>query len=459
MNKFNKYEDVLNWLYRLKRFGMTKGVDNLKILAEEFKNIHDELKVILVTGSGGKGSTVAILSKILEKSNYKVGTFTKPHLHRYTERISINSQEISREDLIEIANRIYNKIEEIRTRREYYPTFFEVTSMISILYFYERNVDLCIYEVGIGGRYDATNILNPLISCITRVYLEHTNILGNTVEDIAWNKVGIARENRFLITGESDNRALRIIKDECSKIDCEVLTVGKEKNKDIIYETVISNLNENKFNYFGLLNEYNNLELNLKGDHQQLNCSIAIACCEILKILGYNINEGAIREALKDVKWAGRMEIFNYGNTSIILDAAKDPYAMNTLVNFLIRNGLKDVIVVISISSDKDYKNMLSELLRLSNTFILSKHKVMERAILPEKLKEALLAMKNDTKIYVINDIKEAVKKALEISNKEKPILVTGSVFTVAEAREFLKNEESDSINLADPHTLIDSSP
>jgi dihydrofolate synthase/folylpolyglutamate synthase len=454
MARFNKYEEFLSWLYNLKRFGMTKGIDNIKVLAEAFQNIHNELKAILITGSGGKGSTVAMLSKILEKSNYKVGTFTKPHLHRYTERISINSKEINEEELIEIANKVYNKIEEIKMKREYYPTFFEVTTMISMLYFYEKNVDICVYEIGIGGRYDAVNILDPMVSCLTRVYLEHTDILGNTVEEIAWNKVGIARNDRFLITGENDERCLRVINDECSKINCAVLRVGKEKFNDIIYEPIVSNLRENKFNYIGLFNEYRNLEVSLKGEHQQLNSSIAIACCEILNNLGYKIPEGAIREALKEVKWPGRFEIFNNDGFLVILDAAKDPYAMNTLVEFLIKNDLKDLIVVISISNDKDYKNMLFELAKVSNNFVLTKHKVMERAIQPEKLKDALEMIKKDVRCYIVNDVKKATKFAFELSKKEKPILITGSVFTVAEAREMFVNERTDPLFVSDPRFL-----
>jgi dihydrofolate synthase/folylpolyglutamate synthase len=454
MARFNKYEEFLSWLYNLKRFGMTKGIDNIKVLAEAFQNIHNELKAILVTGSGGKGSTVAMLSKILEKSNYKVGTFTKPHLHRYTERISINSKEINEEELIEIANKVYNKIEEIKMKREYYPTFFEVTTMISMLYFYEKNVDICVYEIGIGGRYDAVNILDPIVSCLTRVYLEHTDILGNTVEEIAWNKVGIARNDRFLITGENDERCLRVINDECSKINCAVLRVGKEKFNDIIYEPIVSNLKENKFNYFGLFDEYRNLEVSLKGEHQQLNSSIAIACCEILNNLGYKIPEGAIREALKEVKWPGRFEIFNNDGFLVILDAAKDPCAMNTLVEFLIKNDLKDLIVVMSISNDKDYKNMLFELLKVSNNFVLTKHKVMERAIQPEKLKDALEIIKKDVRCYIVNDVKKATKFAFELSKKEKPILITGSVFTVAEAREMFVNERTDPLFVSDPRFI-----
>jgi dihydrofolate synthase/folylpolyglutamate synthase len=454
MARFNKYEEFLSWLYNLKRFGMTKGIDNIKVLAEAFQNIHNELKAILVTGSGGKGSTVAMLSKILEKSNYKVGTFIKPHLHRYTERISINSKEINEEELIEIANKVYNKIEEIKMKREYYPTFFEVTTMISMLYFYEKNVDICVYEIGIGGRYDAVNILDPMVSCLTRVYLEHTDILGNTVEEIAWNKVGIARNDRFLVTGENDERCLRVINDECSKINCAVLRVGKEKFNDIIYEPIVSNLKENKFNYFGLFDEYRNLEVSLKGEHQQLNSSIAIACCEILNNLGYKIPEGAIREALKEVKWPGRFEIFNNDGFLVILDAAKDPYAMNTLVEFLIKNDLKDLIVVISISNDKDYKNMSFELAKVSNNFVLTKHKVMERAIQPEKLKDVLEMIKKDVRCYIVNDVKKATKFAFELSKKEKPILITGSVFTVAEAREMFVNERTDPLFVSDPRFI-----
>jgi dihydrofolate synthase/folylpolyglutamate synthase len=257
-----------------------------------------------------------------------------------------------------------------------------------------------------------------------------------------------------LITGENDERCLRLINDECSKINCAVLRVGKEKFNDIVYEPIVSNLRENKFNYIGLFNEYRNLEVSLKGENQQLNSSIAITCCEILNILGYKISESAIREALKEVRWPGRFEIFNKDGFLVILDAAKDPYAMNTLVEFLIKNDLKDLIVVVSISNDKDYKNMLFELAKVSNVFVLTKHKVMERAISPEELREALMMIKKDIRTYVINDVKEATKFAFQLSKKEKPILITGSVFTVAEAREVFVDEKTDPLFISDPRFI-----
>jgi len=449
MNKFNTYEEFLIWLYNLKRFGMSYSIDNIRKLLEYLGNPHEKLKVVLVTGSGGKGSTTAMISSILENAGYKVGRFIKPHLHRYTERISINSKEISKDRLVEIANYVYKKVEELKLRNEYYPTFFEITTTISILYFIEENVDICVYEVGIGGRYDATNVLNPLVSCITRVYLEHTNILGNTIQEIAWNKVGIARKNGYLINGEENTEALKVIREETEKLNCKLYNVTDiGSNSEIKFKKIKSNLKENLLDYFGLNYNLKNLSISLKGDYQLRNAAVAIGCCEILERIGYNIKENSIIKGLEKVVWPGRLEILNKSNNEIILDCAKDPEAINKLVNFLEENGINEVTCCISISNDKDYKNMLRNLLKIGKLFILSKHKVMKRAIDNVILKDYLKDVNPNINCILIDDVKEAVKLGMDLN---KRLLVTGSVFTVAEARAYLLNEEEDKLPVSDP--------
>jgi len=445
MARFKNYAEFLNWLYNLKRFGMSYGVDNIRKLLKLLGDPHEKINCVLITGSGGKGSVTYLLSKLLEAHGYKTGRFMKPHLHRYTERIAINSKEISKERLLELANLLYDKIQ----NSDYHPTFFEFTTALSMLYFIEENVDICVYEVGIGGRYDATNVLNPCISAITTVYLEHTNILGDTYEEIAWNKVGIARKDAYLVLGKIIENATKVVEKECSSIGCELIKVSDEKNADVRFEKLKSDLISNVFNYYGLNSELKELESSLLGYHQFNNCSIALCMFELLHMLGYDFKESLIRETLKRIHFPGRLEIINDKNNTIILDCAKDPFAIQSLSDFLKDNFKEKFVVIMSISSDKDYKSMIKNISEITEKFIFCEHKVMSRAINNELLKKAVDDLGLKIPSILIKDVKEAVKFAL--TNYNDPILITGSVFTVAEAREILLNEEVDDLSVSDP--------
>lgn len=446
--KFASYTDFLNWLYNLKRFGMSYGVENIKKLLSLIGNPEEKINCVLITGSGGKGSTVSLISEILQRHGLKTGKFIKPHLHRYTERISINSEEISKERVLEIANFIIKKIE----ASDYHPTFFEFTTALSMLYFIEEGCDICVYEVGIGGRYDATNVLNPAVSALTTVYLEHTNILGNTLEEIAWNKVGIARKDRPFVLGYSGERVQRVVEEEMRKIGSVLITCSEMNGFDVRYEILKSDMKGNLFNYYGLDVELKDLYTPMLGFNIPKNFSVALAVIELLDMLGYDFNEEKIRRCLEEIKIKGRLEIFNHENKTIILDCAKDPTAMNSLADFLEKNFEDKFNVIISISSDKDYKSMLNSISKIAKSMIFSEHKVMSRAIKSRILNEYFLELNKGIPCYMIPDVKRALLFALE--NLEGPILVTGSVFTVAEAREALVNEEKDEIEVSDPLEL-----
>src|SRR5579885_1419007 len=398
MAVFKSYPAFLNWLYNLKRFGMSYGVDNIKGLLKLIGNPQERINCVLITGSGGKGSVTYLVSKILENEGYKVGRFWKPHLHRYTERICVNSKEIEKERLLDLANYVYSKME----NSDYHPTFFEFTTALSMLYFLEENCDMCVYEVGIGGRYDATNVLNPCISAITAVYLEHTNILGNTVEQIAWNKAGIARKDAYLVLGETSENAAKVVHEECEKVGSTLLRVGSDRGFDIRYEKIKSDLSSNVFNYHGLIYDFEGLETSLLGYHQFSNCSVAIAMIELLDMLGYDFREKIIRRTLSEAKINGRLEIVKRNNM-IILDCAKDPFVMKAICEFLKDNFNQEFVVILSISSDKDCKSMIRNISDIANTFIFTEHKVMNRAFKKEQLAMALKELNLKIPYYLID--------------------------------------------------------
>ena len=208
-----RYKDALRKLEKLAVFGMKPGLDRIRALLALLDDPHKNLKVILVGGTNGKGSVCAYLSSILAKADYKVGFYTSPHLIDYTERIKINNKDITRGEFSRLFETVYKASRKMKDR----PTVFEILTAMAILRFKQKRVDLAVVEVGLGGTYDATNILDPILSVITNVELDHTDVLGKSLAKIAKDKAGIVRPNSYLVTGDDKSAVLKILKQACQK--------------------------------------------------------------------------------------------------------------------------------------------------------------------------------------------------------------------------------------------------
>ena len=400
------YQDVTDYIYNLQRFGIKLGLTNITHLLELIGNPQKNYKTILVGGTSGKGSTVAMISSILQEAGFRVGTFTSPHLSSFTERIIVNKKRIPEKDVVRIINEIKPAMDEMeKDPRFQHPTFFEVTTALAFKYFSEQKVDFAVLEVGMGGRLDATNVVDSLVSVITNVYLEHTKYLGNTVKKIAREKAGIIKNNGMLITSTEDDEVFSLFKKICEEKNSRIFRVrGKIKYK-----------------------------IPLLGDHQLWNASAAVGAIESLKFHDITIPEGAIKNGLKNVKWPGRLEIIQR-KPLVVLDCAKDPVAMRKLKEALANFKYDKLILVISISSDKDIQSMMNEIVPISDFVLITKHKVMGRGTDPKIL--AKKVKKHSKDFMIIEDVKDAVKKGLSLSGNKDMMLVTGSLFTVGEARE-----------------------
>ncbi|MCK5283708.1 MAG: bifunctional folylpolyglutamate synthase/dihydrofolate synthase [Nanoarchaeota archaeon] len=378
----------LEWLYSLGPRSVL-GLDKIKQLLEKLNNPQDKLKCIHVTGTNGKGSVCAILSSILTKAGYKVGMYTSPHLKRFTERFQINGKEIQEERL----NQLIEKVKPYHTDQ----TFFEITTAIAFLYFAEENVDFLVLEVGLGGRLDATNVITPLLSIITNISLEHTQILGETEEKIAYEKAGIIKKAVPTIT-LAKGSALKVIK-----------KIAKENNSKLFSPKIKKNLS-----------------LNLKGEFQIENASIALKAVELLK--DRKITKESIKKGLNNINWPGRFEFIE---DNILVDCAHNPDATKALKNEIkkIRKKYAKVISVVGILNDKDKKAMVRDISSFSDYLIFTKPKI-ERASNPGEL-----SLFTNQRKEIIPDVNHALKKAKKIANKEDLILVTGSIYTVGEVK------------------------
>jgi len=312
-----------------------------------------------------------------------------------------------------------------------HPTYFEVLTALAFQHFREEGVDFAVVEVGMGGVLDATNILSSLVSVITNVSLEHTRWLGGTVLEIAEKKAGIIKPGSVLITATKDDTVYALLKKICSGRNARAFRVGA----DITYEREASSLEGQRFMVKGIRSRYE-LFIPLLGEHQLVNASTAVGAVEALAFHGITVSEEAIAEGLRAVRWPGRLEVVQR-NPFIVLDGAKDLEAARAAVEAVRREFTYGrLIVVVSISSDKDIGAMMERFAEIADYFIATSHRVAGRAVDPGRLVSEANRMSKPSEIA--GSVVDAINRAKEIARPEDLILIIGSVFLAGQAREVL---------------------
>jgi len=427
-------QEIEEYLYALKRKGPKLGLERMQALLEALGNPQDAFGSVLIGGTNGKGSTSAIMESILRSAGYRTGLYTSPHLQVLNERIAIDNRQISDDELMGICIEIKGVIEKRQKMDRSFeaPTFFELITAAAFLHFKKKGVDMAVVEVGLGGRLDATNTLAPLVSIITNISLEHTEILGDAIAKIAAEKAGIIKDGGFLITGSQDKEALDVFRKVCGERDSRMMRVGKEIT--VKRKPLDGGLPKQQFSVTIPDTSYDDLEMRLLGEHQLLNAGCACGAVYALRTQGITISDDALRAGLLNAIWPGRMEIVQE-NPMVMLDCAKDAAAARCL-RIALQEMLsqKPVILVVSISADKSVDKMLEEVVPIADTVIATAHNVMGRAAAPEDL--ARMISRLGKPVIIIRDVKEAVAKARDLAGLRGAVIVTGSVFTVGEARE-----------------------
>jgi dihydrofolate synthase/folylpolyglutamate synthase len=423
------YDGVTEYIFNLKRFGIKLGLERVQSMLNRLNNPEKRLKYVHIGGTNGKGSTTAMVSSVLTSAGYRVGVFTSPHLSDFTERITISGRRISKRDVVRLFEELVPVARAVEIEYGSAPTFFEFITVLAIEYFAESKVDIAVMEVGLGGRLDSTNVIQPLVAVITNIGLENMDILGDTREKIALEKAGIIKPHCPLITA-ADPAVYDIFHDVCRKRNSPIYRVGSEIN----VKGTSTNESYQIFNISGFGIEYDAVDCKLIGEHQLSNIGCAFGVVAILNQNGFVIDERAFREGLKSVEWPGRLEIVQ-NNPKIVLDCAKDPLAMEALRNSLIKIFKYDrLILVLSISSDKNTSLMLDNILPISDLVIATKHNVRGRAMDPKELAKKVKTY--NKKVLVEENINDAINIAIRNSTPNSLICVTGSVFLVGEARE-----------------------
>ena len=428
------YTEALNWLYNVNRFGPNRTLVPTRHLLYLMGRPEKKYKIIHIGGTNGKGSTSAYTSSILKEAGYRVGLFTSPHLEEFTERIKINGKDIPQEEVARILTNVRPFFEKMLTYEEPMPLrFFDIVTALAFQNFADKKVDFAVVEVGLGGRLDATNVVDPLASIITNIGYEHTNILGETLEEIAREKAGIIKPGRPIITATQNPSVLKVFKDKSKYAGSTLFHVGEDTN----FKKIKGNMKGQRFNYKGLFTAIDNLFTPLLGAHQIINASTAITAIEALKTYNINVPESAMRKGVKNVRWPARLELI-LNEPMVVLDCAKDAEATEAVRKTIQSDFETDkIIAVVSVSSDKKFPGMIYQISQIADHFILTTHSVMGRAADPERLAEEVI--KNDKTFEIIEEEDRAFERALKLANHKGMILVIGSVYLAGTARTFFK--------------------
>lgn len=423
---FNAYQQSLDYLYSLEKFGMIFGLTQMERILRAIGDPHKEIQAVHIGGTNGKGSTAAMIDSILQEEGYKVGLYTSPHLIRFSERIKVNGKEIEEEEVATLAGWMRRKIEASGITSPF--TFFDFTTAMAFHYFKEKLVDLVVLEVGLGGRLDSTNVVDPLISVITNIDKDHEQYLGKTILKIAREKAGIIKRGRPLITAATQPQVLRLFSKICREKGSPFYRVGKEFR--------YIRAEDGDFHYEGLNRKLWGIRLNLRGFHQIINATTALGVMEVLEDLGYRVSTEAMVEGLRKVDWPGRLEMVS-SSPRVILDGAHNPAGA-----FVLKESLKKefqyrhLILLIGIMKDKDISSMIHLLAPLADHIILTQPSI-ERAAPPELLKKEL--GRNGKKAEIVGNFNEAIERGLSVMKEEDLFCITGSLYTVGEARAYFR--------------------
>lgn len=404
------------------------SLDAMRFFMDKLNHPEKELKFIHIAGTNGKGAVTEMISNILLNSGYKLGKFISPHLIRYNERIQINNKEITNKEMEEIIIKLDPLVKEYNSKGKGNVTLFELETTMAILYFANKKCDIVVLEVGLGGLYDCTNIVYPIVSIITSIGYDHMKFLGNTIEEIAFQKAGIIKQNSKTIFMSQSESVDNVIIERCKEENNKLFLVNKEEIKNYSYTEEYQ-----KFDY----KEFKNIEINLKGISQIYNACIALETVNVLKEK-YNIKEEIIRKSLKNVIHRGRFEKINNNPTVIYEGAHNEPAIKNFInsVDMYYKNNKK--VYIISILKSKDYKTILKLLVKNDeNIYIFTCGNDKERYTDAEILKDE--AQKSGAKNLFTMELEKAIKMSLE-KYKDYIIFAVGSFYVYGDVIKTIKS-------------------
>ena len=414
------YAETLAHIYALGRFGIKPGLERITRLLAKLGNPQNAFKAVHIVGTNGKGSTASFLCSILKSGGYRTGLFTSPHLISFTERIQVDGSEIGEADVVRFAAMVM-------AAAPAETTFFEIVTALAILHFAEAGVEIAVFEAGMGGRLDATNILPGVLCAIAPISLEHTDYLGTTIEDIAAEKTGICKPGAPIISARQDRDAQFIIEHQAGQLDAPLYRQGE--SFDAFWLNGL-------LNYRGVGVTLDGLSCGLYGRYQSGNAALALASAELMRAVGFPVTPQAMIAGLANARWPGRMELFP-GPPRLLLDGAHNPAGATALAEALADIPRGRLFLVAGVMADKELSGILAPLLPLADR-VFAVAPALERALPAGEL--ATYCFGAGVEAMDAGSVAQGIELARNLAQDDDLILVCGSLFTVGEARSHLKS-------------------
>jgi dihydrofolate synthase / folylpolyglutamate synthase len=420
------YSSAVDYLFRLQKHGIKLGLATMTALTVRLGMPQTKYRTLHIAGTNGKGSTAVMAAAVLQAAGYRVGLYTSPHLVEFRERICVNGEMITELRVAQLTEQL-----QALCQPDLSPTFFEYTTAMALQHFAASGVDVAVLEVGLGGRFDATNVVTPLACAVTTIALDHQEYLGTTGASIAFEKAGIIKPGVPVVLGRLDDDAWRTIEQVARERKAPVFRLNEDFRTE--GET------PRQFAYHGLAMQYDGLTCGLEGRHQLDNAACALALLEAAAPRGITVTAEAVREGLRTVKWAGRLEVVDRHPT-ILLDGAHNPAAATVLADFLARSDRshpsRPVVLVLGMMRDKDHRGFFEPLRGLVDEIVLTQAD-LPRSATAQELRASLEGLPLHP--HVMPLLGDAMALARQLATPDGLVCVTGSLMLVGECQAWFR--------------------
>lgn len=428
-----KYQETLDYMESLKGYGIVPGLDSVRELCRRLGDPQKQLRFVHVAGTNGKGSVAAYVSAIAQCAGYRVGRYISPAIREYRERYQVNGRMITQKDLCGLAEELKAACDSMAADGRPHPTSFEAETALGFLYFCRKKCDLVVLETGMGGRLDATNIIeNTLVAVLTSVSMDHMQYLGGTLSAIAKEKAGILKPGCRAVSAEQEPEAEEVLLARARLLQVPLTTVRGELTRRVRY-----GLERQRFDYDGL----RDLEIGLAGQYQVANAALAVETCQALTDCGYEISETALRQGLRETRWPGRFTILGR-RPLFVADGAHNEDAAKKLaqsVEFYFTN--RRIIYIMGILKDKEYEKIIGLTARYADQILTVTPPDVSRAMGSYELAQEVA--KVHPRVTAVDSLEEAVEMSHLLAGREDVILAFGSLSYLGRLMEIMEERES----------------
>ncbi|MEC0211192.1 bifunctional folylpolyglutamate synthase/dihydrofolate synthase [Paenibacillus ehimensis] len=440
---FRTAREAIDWVVRfIPLAGIKPGLERMERLMELLDHPHRRLKFIHVAGTNGKGSVCAYLTEVIRGCGYDVGTFTSPYIESYNERIRLNGVNIADEDLLKVINKIKPLVDQVA--QEFgQPSMFEISTVIAIEYFARTAYpDFVVWETGLGGRLDSTNIVTPLVSVITNIGHDHMDFLGDTLEKIAAEKAGIIKAGVPVVSAVEQPEVVRIVEETAKAKNSTLYLLGREFR----YETISVKENEQTFRFSGTFRDIPDVAISMNGPHQLKNAAVALMTLEVLRqYYALIVEDEDLLRAMKAAQWPGRLEMVSQ-EPRILIDGAHNPEGAESLAAALKETySYNRLHFMMGMLTNKNHTGYLRHILPIVDTLILTEPNWLKKAAAEDLagLAKSLLAEcgRHDVEVIVEPDWNTGLERLKRLTAQDDLAVVSGTLYLIGDVRSWIKHQ------------------